>query len=81
MAADRVLDLSRAEEECGNSALQVVQRELKGLEVGQVLEIHTTVAEQAFAVRAWARKTDTVLLEDRTEGTRTCILLKRLVDS
>jgi TusA-related sulfurtransferase len=80
VAADRVLDLSRAEEECGHSALQIVQRELTRLQVGQVLEIQTTVAEQAFAVRAWARKANIVLLDDRTKGTNTHILLQHTAD-
>ncbi|MGH8910552.1 MAG: sulfurtransferase TusA family protein [Egibacteraceae bacterium] len=72
-----MLDLAYAEQECGDSALQIVRRELNGLRVGQVLEIQTTVAEHAFIVRAWARKTGRTLLDDRTEGRQTRILLER----
>jgi TusA-related sulfurtransferase len=64
----RTVDLTRAEEECGDSALQMVRRALKELVPGEVLEVKATVAEHAFVVRAWARKTGKPILEDHTEG-------------
>jgi TusA-related sulfurtransferase len=79
-AVARTVDLTRAEEECGDSALQMVRRALKELAPGEVLEVKATVAEHAFVVRAWARKTGKPILEDQTEGKRTRILLERTAD-
>jgi TusA-related sulfurtransferase len=76
----RTLDLTRSEEECGDSALQMVRKALKELGPGDVLEVKATVAEHAFVVRAWARKTGKPVLEDRTEGKETHILLERTPD-
>lgn len=76
----RLVDLSDAEQDCGDSALAVVRRALKELEPGQVMEVRATVAEHAFVVRAWARKTGKAIIEDRAEGAETRIFLKRTVD-
>lgn len=79
-AIARTLDLSRSEEECGDTALQLVRRSLKELPVGEVLEVKATVAEHAFVVRAWARKTGKSIIADTTEGKETRILLERTPD-
>ena len=76
----RTLDLRGAEDTCGDSALQLVRRALKDLAPGEVLEVISTVAEHAFVVRAWARKTAKPILEDRTEAKETRILLERTAD-
>ncbi|MGH8932294.1 MAG: hypothetical protein ACRDZO_17155 [Egibacteraceae bacterium] len=76
--ADRLLDLSATEMGCGDPALQVVRRELERLEVGQVLAVQTTVAEHAFAVRAWARKKGIPVVADRTDGAQTHIEVQRV---
>jgi TusA-related sulfurtransferase len=76
----RTLDLTNAEDVCGDSALQVVRRVLNEIAPGEVLEVRSVVAEHAFVVRAWARKTGKPILDDRTEGKETRILLKRPVD-
>ena len=76
----RTVDLTKAEEECGDSALQLVRRALKQLAPGEVLEVRATVAEHAFVVRAWARKTGQTILEDQVDGRETRILVERLAD-
>ncbi|MGH8896154.1 MAG: sulfurtransferase TusA family protein [Egibacteraceae bacterium] len=80
MEAERLVDLERAEQDCGDSALTVVRRALKELDPGQIMEVRTTVAEHAFVVRAWARKTGKSILSDRTEGKQTQIFLERTAD-
>jgi TusA-related sulfurtransferase len=80
MQVGRLIDLKDAEQECGDSALTVVRRALKELSPGQVMEVRTTVAEHAFVVRAWARKTRKPILADRTEGKQTRIFLERTAD-
>jgi TusA-related sulfurtransferase len=76
----RTIDLTRSEEECGDTALQLVRRALNELAPGEVLEVKAVVAEHAFVVRAWARKTGKPVLEDRSEGKETYILLQRPTD-
>jgi TusA-related sulfurtransferase len=73
----RTLDLTSSEEECGDTALALVRRTIKELAAGEVLEVQSTVAEHAFVVRAWARKTGRPIVEDRTEGKRTTILVQQ----
>jgi TusA-related sulfurtransferase len=76
----RTLDLTHSEEECGDTALSLVRRALKELAPGDVLEVQATVAEHAFVVRAWARKTGKPVLEDTTEGKLTRILVQQTAD-
>jgi len=76
--ADHLLDLSATEMGCGDPALQIVRRELQRLEVGQVLAVRTTIAEHAFAVRAWARKSGIPVVADRTEGAQAHIEVQRI---
>jgi TusA-related sulfurtransferase len=46
-----------------------VRRAYAALERGQLLEVRTPVAEHAFAVRAWCRKSGITLLADsKQEG-------------
>jgi TusA-related sulfurtransferase len=77
ISVSRTLDLTNAEEECGDTALQLVRRAFDQLEPGGVLEVKAVVAEHAFVVRAWARKTGKPVLDDRSEGKETRILLQR----
>ncbi len=76
----RTIDLTRSEEECGDTALQLVRRAFNELAPGDLLEVKSVVAEHAFVVRAWAKKTGKPILEDRTEGRETRILLQRPAD-
>lgn len=76
----RTVDLRAAEDECGDTALQIVRRAWKELSPGEVLEVKSNVAEHAFVVRAWARKTGKTVVEDRTEGKETTILVERTAD-
>lgn len=76
----RIVDLRASEDECGDTALQIVRRAWKELDAGQVLEVRSNVAEHAFVVRAWARKTGKTILEDRAEGKDTTILVERTPD-
>jgi hypothetical protein len=80
MEIERLVDLKNAEQDCGDSALAVVRRALKDLNPGQVMEVRTTVAEHAFVVRAWARKTRKSIISDCTEGNQTRIFLERTAD-
>jgi TusA-related sulfurtransferase len=80
MQVARVIDLSDAEQDCGDSALALVRRALKELRPGQIMEVRTTVAEHVFVVRAWARKTGKQIIEDRTEGNQARIFLEQPVD-
>jgi TusA-related sulfurtransferase len=64
-----VVDLSGAEELCSEPApLERVRRAYAELPRGRRLEVHTPIAEHAFAVRAWSRKSGIVLLDDRREN-------------
>ena len=76
----RTLDLRRSEEECGDTALQLVRRTVKEMAPGEILEVQANVAEHAFVVRAWARKTGRRIVEDTSEGKDTRILLEVSVD-
>jgi TusA-related sulfurtransferase len=80
MEIERLVDLKNVEQDCGDSALAVVRRALKDLNPGQVMEVRTTVAEHAFVVRAWARKTRRSIISDCTEGNQTRIFLERTAD-
>jgi TusA-related sulfurtransferase len=66
--AVRRLDLATAEDECGDSALGRVRRAWERLAPGESLEVLTDVAEQAFAVRAWARRSGAGVEESREAG-------------
>lgn len=77
---DRTLDLTHSEEECGDTALGLVRRTMKDVAPGNVLEVKATVAEHAFVVRAWARKTGRPVLEDTTEDETTRILVQQTTD-
>jgi TusA-related sulfurtransferase len=63
-----VLDLGTAEEMCGDPALGRVRRAWAELAPGGVIEVRTPIAEQAFAVRGWARREGAELLADAREG-------------
>jgi TusA-related sulfurtransferase len=76
----RTVDLTRSEDECGDTALQVVRRAYGQLAPGQVLEVRSTVAEHAFMVRAWARKTRRPIVADMADGGQTIIQLERTPD-
>jgi TusA-related sulfurtransferase len=71
-----VLDLADAEQECGDPALGRVRRAYETLGPGQVVEVRTPIAEQAFAVRAWARREGAELVADQRDG-RVAILRVR----
>ena len=77
----RTLDLTRSEEECGDTPLQLVRRAYDELGPGDVLEVKAVVAEHAFVVRAWAVKTGKTVLDDRSDGKATRILLRRSADA
>ena len=73
-----VLDLSGAEELCSEPApLERVRRAYADLEPNSRLEVRTPIAEHAFAVRAWSRKTGIIIVEDVTESGVTRLVLER----
>jgi thiosulfate/3-mercaptopyruvate sulfurtransferase len=72
-----MVDLRDSEQECGDTALKLVRRAIKELSPGEVLTVLTNVAEQAFVVRAWARKTGRSILEDEREGKERRILVEQ----
>jgi TusA-related sulfurtransferase len=74
----RNLDLATAEEGCGDSALGRVRRAYETLTAGELLEVLTTVSEQAFAVRVWTRRAGGEVVEESREQGRTRIVLRRL---
>lgn len=74
------VDLRHTEDECGDTALKAVRRAMKALEPGQVLEVRLDVAEQAFVLRAWARKTGRAIVEEQTEGKETRMLVEQVAD-
>jgi TusA-related sulfurtransferase len=76
----RTLDLENSEEECGDTALELVRRAMKDLAPGDVLEVRATVAEHAFVVRAWSRKTGRTVLVDESEGKQHRILVQQTSD-
>ncbi len=71
------LDLADAERECGDGALARVRRACPELAPGEPLTILTGVAEQAFAVRAWARKAGMELVEETRVGGRSRLVIRR----
>lgn len=73
-----VLDLSGAEELCTEPpALERVKRAYASLAPGERLEVRSPVAEHAFAVRAWSRRTGVTLLSDARVGAETRIVLSK----
>jgi TusA-related sulfurtransferase len=74
----RHLDLATAEEGCGDNALGRVRRAYETLPPDEFLEVLTTVPEQAFAVRVWARRAGGAVVEESREQGRTRIVLRRL---
>jgi TusA-related sulfurtransferase len=74
------VDLRDSEEECGDTALRIVRRAMKVLQPGQVLEVRLDVAEQAFVLRAWARKTGRAILKEQKEGRETRMLVEQVAD-
>ena len=73
----RHLDLAAAEEECGDSAMGRVRRAYATLAPGQRLEVVTGVAEHLFGIRAWSRRVGGEVVEERREGGRTRLVLRR----
>ena len=71
------LDLATAEEECGDSAMGRVRRAYGNLAPGQRLEVVTGVAEHLFGIRAWSRRVGGEVVEERREGGRTRLVLRR----
>ena len=74
----RHLDLATAEEGCGDNALGRVRRAYETLPPDEFLEVLTTVPEQAFAVRVWARRAGGAVVEESREQGRIRIVLRRL---
>lgn len=74
------VDLRQSEDQCGDTALKAVRRDMKPLQPGQVLEVQLNVAEQAFVLRAWARKTGRAIVEEHTEGKETRMLVEQVAD-
>ena len=71
------LDLTTAEEECGDSAMGRVRRAYATLAPGERLEVVTGVAEHPFGIRAWSRRVGGEVLEESREGGRTRLVLRR----
>jgi len=71
-----VLDLSASEELCAEpGALEQVRRAYARLAPGDRLEVHSPIAEHAFAVRAWSRKNGVnVIVDEPSEGFRRLVL-------
>jgi TusA-related sulfurtransferase len=76
-APSAVLDLTDAEQECGDPALGRVRRAYETLGAGQVIEVRTPIAEQAFAVRAWARREGAELVADQRDGLVAVLRVRR----
>ncbi len=76
--AAALLDLRASEEECGDTALALVRKELKKVEPGQVMEIWANVAEHVFMVRAWAKKTGRPLVYEYKDGKETHLFLEQI---
>jgi TusA-related sulfurtransferase len=77
MMEARHLDLTSAEEECGDSAMGRVRRAYATLEPGERLEVVTGVAEHVFGIRAWSRRVGGEVLEESTEPGSTRLVLRR----
>ena len=75
-ATPLVLDLSGAEDLCTEpGALERVRKAYAKLEPGEQLEVRSTVAEHAFAVRAWSRKNGvSVVADEAVDGYRRLVL-------
>ena len=73
----RRVDLTDAEQECGDGALARLRREYEALPPGGRLEVLTGVAEQAFGISAWSRKVGGEILEEEREGGLTRLVLRR----
>jgi TusA-related sulfurtransferase len=71
------LDLTSAEDDCGDSALGRVRRAYATLAPGQCLEVVTGVAEHVFGIQAWSRRVGGELTEESREPGRTRLLLRR----
>ncbi|MGA3183769.1 MAG: hypothetical protein ABSE52_04140 [Candidatus Dormibacteria bacterium] len=71
------LDLTTAEEECGDSAMGRVRRAYATLGPGDRLEVVTGVAEHLFGIRAWSRRVGGEILEESTEGRCIRLVLRR----
>jgi TusA-related sulfurtransferase len=76
MTESTVLDLSGSEELCTEpGALERVRRAYAQLPPGSRLEVHSPIAEHAFAVRAWSRKNGVHLVVDEpSDGFRRLVL-------
>ncbi len=72
-----VLDLSGAEQECGDPALERVRRAYAALREGEVLEARSPIAEHAFAVRAWARRVGAETVTDERTGPVAVVRVRR----
>jgi hypothetical protein len=70
------IDLSDAEQECGDNALGRVRRAYSELGPGESLLVISAIAEQAFAVRAWSRKVGATLVEEPADAGRRRMLLR-----
>jgi hypothetical protein len=77
LAPAAVLDLADAEQECGDPALGRVRRGYDALAPGQVIEVRTPIAEQAFAVRVWARRAGAHLIGDHRASGGTVLRVRR----
>ncbi|MGH2732405.1 MAG: sulfurtransferase TusA family protein [Actinomycetota bacterium] len=76
--ATDTVDLRGFEQECGDTALEVVRRAIKDMAPGETLAVRTDIADQAFVVRAWARKTRRPILEEVREGREFRILVEQI---
>ncbi len=76
MTQTTVLDLSASEELCTEpGALQQVRKAYALLGPGDRLEVHSPVAEHAFAVRAWSRKNGvSIIVDEPSDGFRRLVL-------
>jgi len=70
------IDLGAAEEVCTEpGALVQVKRAYARLTSGERLEVRSPIAEHAFAVRAWARRSGIqVVADDRVDGVTSLVL-------
>jgi TusA-related sulfurtransferase len=73
----RQLDLATAEEECGDNAMGRVLRAFAQLAPAEPLEVLTDVAEQAHAVRTWARRSGIEVLADGRQAGRHRLVVSR----
>ena len=71
------LDLTTAEEECGDSAMGRVRRAYATLAPGERLEVVTGGAEHVFGIRAWSRRVGGEVLEESGEPGYTRLFLRR----